>query len=112
VHPRILSSGERIAEGRATRNVGHALHAGAKDSWSKAGGDCTAAVDALVAQSIHGVTVNSQAGASASNAYRVRAMPATFLIGPDGRILAKNLRGSELTESERKALADRKLFPG
>jgi beta-lactamase regulating signal transducer with metallopeptidase domain/thiol-disulfide isomerase/thioredoxin/protocatechuate 3,4-dioxygenase beta subunit len=59
----------------------------------------------------HGFTGNSLGGASASNAYRVRSIPATFLIGPDGLILAKDLRGSELKEAVRKALEDRKLFP-
>jgi beta-lactamase regulating signal transducer with metallopeptidase domain/thiol-disulfide isomerase/thioredoxin/uncharacterized GH25 family protein len=52
----------------------------------------------------HGFTGNLLTGASASNAYRVRAIPTTFLIGPDGRILAKNLRGSQLKEAVRKAL--------
>jgi thiol-disulfide isomerase/thioredoxin len=36
--------------------------------------------------------------------YKVRSIPATFLIGPDGRILAKNLRGDELKEAIRMAL--------
>jgi beta-lactamase regulating signal transducer with metallopeptidase domain/peroxiredoxin len=36
--------------------------------------------------------------------YKVRSIPATFLIGPDGRILAKNLRGRELKEAIRMAL--------
>ena len=36
--------------------------------------------------------------------YKVRSIPATFLIGPDGRILAKNLRGAELKEAIRMAL--------
>jgi thiol-disulfide isomerase/thioredoxin len=39
-------------------------------------------------------------------AYHVRSIPATFLIGPDGRILAKNLRGAELREAVRKALEE------
>ncbi len=43
--------------------------------------------------------------------YKVRSIPATFLIGPNGRILAKNLRGAELKEAVRKALEDDKLFP-
>jgi hypothetical protein len=42
---------------------------------------------------------------------KVRAIPATFLIGPDGRILSKNQRGVELKEAVRKALEDPKLFP-
>ena len=43
--------------------------------------------------------------------YKVRSIPATFLIGPDGRILAKNLRGAELNGAVRTALEDPKLFP-
>jgi thiol-disulfide isomerase/thioredoxin len=43
--------------------------------------------------------------------YRVRSIPATFLIGPDGRILAKRLRGSELKEAVRRAIENPKLFP-
>jgi beta-lactamase regulating signal transducer with metallopeptidase domain/5-hydroxyisourate hydrolase-like protein (transthyretin family)/peroxiredoxin len=42
--------------------------------------------------------------------YLVKAIPATFLIGPDGRILAKNLRGPALKEAIRKALNDDHLF--
>ena len=33
--------------------------------------------------------------------FKVRSIPATFLIGPNGRILAKNLRGGELKEAVR-----------
>ncbi len=36
--------------------------------------------------------------------YKVHSIPATFLVGPDGRILAKNLRGGELKEAVRAAL--------
>jgi thiol-disulfide isomerase/thioredoxin len=36
--------------------------------------------------------------------YKVRSIPATFLIGPDGRIMAKNLRGGELKQAIRMAL--------
>ena len=43
--------------------------------------------------------------------YLIRAIPATFLIGPNGRVLAMNLRGAPLKEAVRKALADEKLFP-
>lgn len=32
----------------------------------------------------------------AAQLYRINAIPATYLIGPDGKILAKNLRGAEL----------------
>jgi len=58
----------------------------------------------------HGFAGNVLAGASVGKAYKVRAIPATFLIGPDGRILAKNLRGAELKEAIRKALKDEKVF--
>jgi beta-lactamase regulating signal transducer with metallopeptidase domain/thiol-disulfide isomerase/thioredoxin len=37
--------------------------------------------------------------------YKVGAIPATYLIGRNGRILAKNLRGAELKEAVRKAMA-------
>jgi peroxiredoxin len=47
---------------------------------------------------------NLHAGPAAG--YHVRAIPATFLIGPDGRILAKNLRGAALKEAVRSALKD------
>jgi peroxiredoxin len=59
----------------------------------------------------HGFAGNLLAGVNAGRVYKVRSIPATFLIGPDGRILAKNLRGAELKESVRKALEDAKLFP-
>jgi beta-lactamase regulating signal transducer with metallopeptidase domain/thiol-disulfide isomerase/thioredoxin len=42
--------------------------------------------------------------------YKIRILPATFLIGPDGRIVAKNLRGPALKDAIRKALADDKVF--
>jgi peroxiredoxin len=58
----------------------------------------------------HGFAGNLLAGASAGKVYKVRAIPATFLIRPDGRILAKNVRGAELKEAARKALEDEKLF--
>jgi hypothetical protein len=60
----------------------------------------------------HGFAGNLLAGVNAGKAYKVRSIPATFLIGPDGRILAKNLRGAELKDAVRKALEDPKLFPG
>jgi hypothetical protein len=50
-------------------------------------------------------------GRNVGQAYKVRSIPATFLIGPDSRILAKNLRWAELKEAVRKALEDPKLFP-
>jgi beta-lactamase regulating signal transducer with metallopeptidase domain/peroxiredoxin len=59
----------------------------------------------------HGFAGNLLAGVNAGKVYKIRSIPATFLIGPDGRILAKNLRGSELKEAVRKALEDAKLFP-
>jgi beta-lactamase regulating signal transducer with metallopeptidase domain/peroxiredoxin len=43
--------------------------------------------------------------------YSIRGIPATFLIGPNGRILARDLRGPALKEAVRKALSDEKLFP-
>ena len=43
--------------------------------------------------------------------YLVRAIPATFLIAPDGRVLATNLRGPALKEAVRNALNDQKLSP-
>ncbi len=43
-----------------------------------------------------------QAGVAAG--YKVRAIPATFLVGADGRILAKNLRGDDLKRAIRAAL--------
>jgi beta-lactamase regulating signal transducer with metallopeptidase domain/thiol-disulfide isomerase/thioredoxin len=49
-------------------------------------------------------------GGGITESYHVRAIPATFLIGPDGRILARNLRGPALEEAVRKALKDDSLF--
>ena len=43
--------------------------------------------------------------------YLIRAIPATFLIGPNGRVLAINLRGLARKEAVRNALNDQKLFP-
>ena len=43
--------------------------------------------------------------------YLIRGIPATFLIAPDGRVLAMNLRGPALKEAVRNALNDQKLFP-
>jgi len=42
--------------------------------------------------------------------YKVRAVPATFLVGPDGRILADNLSGDALKQAIRDALKNDKLF--
>jgi hypothetical protein len=43
--------------------------------------------------------------------YLIREFPSTFLIAPDGRVLAMNLRGLALKEAVRNALNDQKLFP-
>jgi peroxiredoxin len=59
----------------------------------------------------HGFAGNLLAGVNAGTVYKVRAIPSTFLIGPDGRILAKNLHGAELKEAVRQALEDPQLFP-
>lgn len=40
----------------------------------------------------------------AAAAYKLRSTQATFLVGPDGRILAKNLRGDELRAAIERAL--------
>ena len=37
--------------------------------------------------------------------YAVNSIPATFLLGPDGKIIAKNLRGSALEEAVKEALS-------
>ena len=50
----------------------------------------------------HGFVGDLATGAGLS--YKVRSIPATFLIGPDGRVLAKDLRGSELKDAIRMAL--------
>jgi beta-lactamase regulating signal transducer with metallopeptidase domain/peroxiredoxin len=42
--------------------------------------------------------------------YTVRALPATFLIGPDGKIMARDLRGEELERAVAAALEDEALF--
>ncbi len=49
-------------------------------------------------------------GGGAALGYWVREIPSVFLLGPDGRILAKNLKGAELKEAVQKALADEMLF--
>ncbi len=51
-------------------------------------------------------------GMQVGKSYKLRAMPETFLIGPDGRILAKSLRGAALKEAVAKALKDDGLFAG
>ena len=42
--------------------------------------------------------------------YSIRDIPTVLLLGPDGKVLAKNPKGAELVENVRKALADEKLF--
>jgi beta-lactamase regulating signal transducer with metallopeptidase domain/thiol-disulfide isomerase/thioredoxin len=51
-------------------------------------------------------------GADVMVSYGVRAIPSTFLIAPDGRILARDLRGAALKEAIAKALKDDELFAG
>jgi beta-lactamase regulating signal transducer with metallopeptidase domain/thiol-disulfide isomerase/thioredoxin/uncharacterized GH25 family protein len=53
--------------------------------------------------------LHAHVGASSSGVaakYTVRTLPATFLIGPDGRVLAKNVRGEDLKRAVAAALAD------
>lgn len=42
--------------------------------------------------------------------YTVRSLPGLFVIGPDGRVLAKNIRGAELRSAVAAALANDVLF--
>ncbi len=42
--------------------------------------------------------------------YTVRALPATFLIGPDGTVVARDLRGEDLERAVATALKDEALF--
>ncbi len=63
--------------------------------------------NALVWTQVHGGKMLE----GVAETYLVRAIPATFLIAPDGRVLAMNLRGPALKEAVRNALNDRKLFP-
>ena len=58
----------------------------------------------------HGLV--SRFGSGVMARYDVRAIPSTFLIGPDGRILARDLRGTALKEAIAKALKDDGLFAG
>jgi len=48
--------------------------------------------------------------AGVASGYKVRAIPSTFLVGPDGRILAKNLRGDDLKRAVRAALDNAASF--
>ncbi len=51
--------------------------------------------------------VGEDAGAGrAATAYQVMAIPSTFLIGPDGKIVAVNLRGEGLVQAVRKQVGD------
>ena len=63
--------------------------------------------NALVWTQVHGGKLLE----GVAETYLIRAIPATFLIAPDGRVLAMNLRGPALKEAVRNALNDRKLFP-
>lgn len=45
-----------------------------------------------------------------ASAYTARVLPALFLIAPDGRVLAKDLRGDDLRKAVARALADKELF--
>ena len=58
----------------------------------------------------HGFAGNLLAEGTAGKAYKLRSIPATYLIGPDGRILQKNARGAELKEAVRRVLEDPELF--
>lgn len=44
-------------------------------------------------------------------AYGIRAIPSIWLVGPDGKIVARDLRGKALREAVREAL-DAKATPG
>jgi len=59
-----------------------------KDAWLKAIED-----DGLTWKHVSDLKYfNSEAAAT----YQINAIPATYLIGPDGKIVAKNLRGESL----------------
>ncbi|MCA1685628.1 MAG: TlpA family protein disulfide reductase, partial [Planctomycetia bacterium] len=49
-------------------------------------------------------------GGGVAASYLVRSIPATFLIGPDGRVLAQNLQGAALKEAVGNALKDKGRF--
>ncbi len=49
-------------------------------------------------------------GDTVAQSYMVRTLPTTFLIAPDGRVLATNVRGEELKQAVAAALANGKLF--
>jgi beta-lactamase regulating signal transducer with metallopeptidase domain/thiol-disulfide isomerase/thioredoxin len=44
--------------------------------------------------------------------YTVRTLPASFLVGPNGRVIGKNLRGEELKDAVTTALGNEDLFRG
>jgi peroxiredoxin len=48
--------------------------------------------------------VGDEAGSKVVKDYGVAAIPATFLIGPDGKVIAKGMRGEGITRAIRKAL--------
>lgn len=48
--------------------------------------------------------------AKAPRDYTVRTLPATFLIAPDGKVLAKNLRGDDLVRAVKSSMRDKELF--
>lgn len=54
--------------------------------------------DAIAANKMSWINVSAinDTDQKASTAYAVQSIPANFLIGPDGNIIAKNLRGEEL----------------
>ncbi len=69
-----------------------------KEAWVKA-----IEVDGLTWPQVSELTFwNSEAAAL----YGVRAIPSNFLIGPDGTIVARNLRGEELREKLRELLGE------
>ena len=49
-------------------------------------------------------TIFNETDDSASSAYGIQAIPVTLLIGPDGTILAKDMRGVEIEEAVKKYL--------
>jgi beta-lactamase regulating signal transducer with metallopeptidase domain/thiol-disulfide isomerase/thioredoxin len=48
--------------------------------------------------------------AAAVKDYTVRSLPGLFLIGPDGRVMSKNIRGADLRNAVAAALANDELF--
>ncbi len=56
------------------------------------------------AQKPRGCKVTSGSDSPVATAYGATAIPATFLIGPDGRILARDLRGEQTRKAIEKAL--------